>query len=161
LIATGPDRPDWIDLSDNLVFVEDVMVAGDPIGPAGGLLAALEFTSARYGAHARVLTLPVDAPFFPSDMSARLDEALSDGHKIAIAQSPGGLQPTFGMWTSGTATQLRARIETGDRALHKLSAQLGAAHVWFDDETAFFNINTPGDLEIARENARRWLDQET
>lgn len=157
VIATGPLRPDWLEQAENVIFIEDITQEDEPIGPAGGLLAALEYASTHFGADTRVLTLPVDAPFYPADLSERLSQALQTGHQIAIAESPGGLQPTFGLWTAATSAKLRTRIEAGDRALHRLSAELGAARIWFDDETAFFNINTPGDLEIARQNADLWL----
>ncbi len=69
-------------------------------GPLAGILAGLDWL-ADYAPDAVLLTVPVDGPFFPDDLGARLQAAAkSRGAAIACAQSGGrrhgDLRPVFG-----------------------------------------------------------------
>ena len=118
-------------------------VAGYP-GPLAGVLAGLDW-AAEMGAEALV-SVAGDTPFFPDTLVARLAAA----GPFALAESADGLQPTFGLWPVALAGPLRAALAAGERRVGRWALAQGAARVMFDEPGAFFNVNTPEDLETAR-----------
>ncbi len=116
-------------------------------GPAAGIAAALywiEDTGQRFDA---ILTVPADGPFLPDDLASRL----SAGQGAAIASAGGRAHPTFGYWPLTVLSACSALLE--DRRglpLMALADAAAARHVDFADPGAFFNINTPADLDAAR-----------
>ena len=124
-------------------------VPGRP-GPLAGVLAAMEW--ARALGVERVVTAAADTPFLPPDLVARLEAA---GPGIALAATPaagGGADrhPTFGLWPVALAGDLRAALGEGVRKVVAWTDRHGAAEALFPDAAAFFNVNTPADLERAR-----------
>ena len=122
-------------------------VAGHP-GPLAGVLAGLDW-AAEAGAGA-IVTVAADTPFFPTDLVARL----GDAGDFAIAASRDGEgrvwdQPTFGLWPVALRDDLRAALEGGLRKIVHWTDRHGAARAIWEDETPFFNINTPEDLARA------------
>ena len=128
-------------------------VPGRP-GPLAGVLAAMEWAHGL-GAE-RVVTAAADTPFLPPDLVARLEAA---GPGIALATTPaadGGADrhPTFGLWPVALRDDLRAALGAGVRKVVAWTDRHGAAEAAFPDAAAFFNVNTPEDLERARAMAR-------
>ena len=149
LIVTGATAPDWIGEVSGCTFVPDVELADEPIGPAGGLFAGLEWGLAQTGSNARLLTVPVDAPFFPKDLYEKLATGLGTA-PAALAETDARLQPAFGLWSCAVAPNVRKSVESQDFALHVIARRIGATSVRLEvEENAFLNINTPEDLKDA------------
>ncbi len=149
MVVTGCTAPAWSEAVPGLVFVRDFQPNGEPIGPAGGLLAALEHCLLENGPESFLLTVPVDAPFFPVDLFEQLSTGHGSAH-AALAEPEFRLQPTFGLWSCALAPDVRACVEQGKFALHAIADHVGAAKVRFQtEEEAFLNINTPEDLQRA------------
>lgn len=112
-------------------------------GPLAGLLAGLEWAAGQ-GATS-LLTLPVDTPFIPTDLAARLNPA------PACAVSRGRTHHLVALWPISAASALRNLLVSGsNRAVTALTEQLGCRTVTFaEDPDPFTNINTPDDLAIA------------
>lgn len=114
-------------------------------GPLSGLLAGLTWAAAR-GATA-LATVPVDGPFLPCDLVARLCLAAEGTRSPALAASPSGLHPTFGLWPVHLAEPLAAFLDSGAKARVRDFAQAhGLCVAEFPDDLAFANANTPDDL---------------
>ena len=120
-----------------------VPVLPDPIegraGPLAGLLAAMGVAGDDM-----VLTVPADTPFFPTDLAQRLD---GEGAAIAWNAFP---QPVFGAWPAALEPRLRAFLERGERKIMLFAREVGFRRASFEDELAFFNVNTLDDLRQAR-----------
>ena len=114
-------------------------------GPLSGVLAAMEWASAQ-GAK-RVLTAPVDTPFLPPDLAARLIKARAP---IALAATDDGVQGTCGIWDVGLLCALVQALAAGQRKVTDFAMAQGAVRVHFDTRDAFLNINTPDDLAAAQ-----------
>lgn len=114
-------------------------------GPLAGVLAAMDWAR---GSH--VLTVPGDAPFLPHDLVARLE-----GGGLALAASPSGLHPTFGLWPLALAPELRGALLEGQRQVRRFAEQNGARIVAFPDDAPFLNVNTPEDLAEAEARLSR------
>lgn len=128
-------------------------VIGDSItgfaGPLSGVLAGLDWAAANGATH--IVTAAADTPFFPCDLVPRLLMAAEQaGSLIALAASPGGRHPTFGLWPVALREDLRAALDDGLRKVILWTDKHGCAMAEFADDTSFFNVNTPEDLAQAQ-----------
>ena len=116
-------------------------------GPLAGLAAALQF-GGETGAEA-VLTIPVDMPFLPVDLSDRLEGSLA-GVEAAIARSGGRLHPVCGLWRVSALEGLADYVASGRRSLRGFAEAIGFRAVeWTAEHDPFFNINSAEDLAKA------------
>ncbi|MEM7302222.1 MAG: molybdenum cofactor guanylyltransferase MobA [Pseudomonadota bacterium] len=130
-------------------------------GPLAGVLAGMEWAIANVPNARFVLTAAADTPFFPANLPQKLLARSSDNDSIVMAKSNGRIHPVFGLWPVALAGALRAFLIAGDtRKVLAFVDQHALITVDFDIPThlegiadPFFNINTPDDLETAR-NAR-------
>ncbi|MGR6430645.1 molybdenum cofactor guanylyltransferase MobA [Rhizobium sp. PAMB 3174] len=128
----------------------------DHAGPLSGVLAGLRHFSSLCPAATHMITVPVDGPFFPADLGARLME-LADTDGIAIASSAGRSHPVFAAWPFSLADDLEAWLsDPQNRRLTSFLARHPHREVAFAliDTPArpvdpFFNINTPADMAEA------------
>ncbi|RXV59670.1 molybdenum cofactor guanylyltransferase MobA [Roseovarius sp. A46] len=144
-------------------------VLPDPVdgfpGPLTGVLAGLDW-AAEKGAET-IVTVAADTPFFPRDLVARF-QAAAEGmdHPLVLAATPRGVEetksmsrggqvrhPTFGLWPVALRDDLRAALEGGLRKVVLWTDKHGGREALFDDGDAFFNVNTPGDLDLAQRRA--------
>ncbi|EPX76558.1 molybdenum cofactor guanylyltransferase MobA [Salipiger mucosus] len=136
-------------------------VLPDPLpdhpGPLAGLLAGLDWAAGQ-GART-VVSLPVDTPFAPADLVARLTQAARDMEApLAIAagrEACGALRrhPAVGLWPVALRGELRAALERGERRVGGFAEAHGARLAVWDvgARDPFANINTPDDLAAAEE----------
>ena len=129
-------------------------VRADPVpdfaGPLAGILAALLW--AQEIDAAMLVTTPADAPFFPSDLVARL--RAGEDRAIMSASSGGRLHPVFSLWRAPQdfIAPLRAALEIeGLRKVESFITRFPHGSVDWPIEThdPFFNINSPIDLAEA------------
>ena len=115
-------------------------VAGQP-GPLAGVLAAMLWAGAVDAR--RVLTVPVDTPFLPPDLVARLSD--TDPARVACARAGGRLHPVVALWPvrSGVVADALAR---GERRVGAVAARFGVEPVDFAAE-ALVNLNTLADVD--------------
>ncbi len=130
-------------------------------GPLAGIATALQW--ATQNGFSQVVSAAADTPFFPADLVARLTASISDRHAIALASTGGNVHPVFGLWPVALLDDLLAFLASGENASvmrfvsrnehsvvdFSFVANGGIAH------DPFFNINTPQDLEQARQIAAR------
>ncbi|MDG1119240.1 MAG: molybdenum cofactor guanylyltransferase MobA [Flavimaricola sp.] len=127
------------------------------LGPLAGIHTAMGWAEGL--GHACVVTLAVDTPFFPEDLTARL-WAASEGRRPAIAARTGANgevwpHPIFGLWPVALRPGLAEALARGNRRVTDWAVAEGASLVAFDggEIDPFFNINTPEDLA----HAAGWL----
>lgn len=133
-------------------------ITGFP-GPLAGVLAGLDWAAAQ-GAES-IVSVAADTPFFPTDLVARLlAESQGQAHPLVLAATPGeaktrsrsgGLvrHPTFGLWPVALRDDLRCALEGGLRKVVLWTGAHGGRMCRFEEEAAFFNVNTPEDLAAA------------
>lgn len=126
-------------------------------GPLAGVLAGLDWAAGQGLSH--IVTAAADTPFFPTDMVQRLLAAARRADTpiaLAASHTTEGLErhPTFGLWPVSLRRDLREALEGGLRKVVLWTDRHGAASAVFPDE-AFFNINTPEDLERAQTMLRQ------
>lgn len=142
-----------INANRNLAAYESlgVPVWPDPVadypGPLAGWLAGLERCEAPY-----LLTVPCDTPGFPTDLAARLAEALvREGAEIAMAATLESgrvqVQPVFCLVNAMLLESLVAYLKSGERKIDRWTAQHRCATVVFDEAGAFANANTLAELQ--------------
>jgi molybdopterin-guanine dinucleotide biosynthesis protein A len=129
----------------------NIEIAPDSItgfaGPLSGVLAGLDH-AASIG-HTHIITAAADTPFFPCDLTPNLLLA-AEASGLALAASPSGRQPTFGLWPVSLRDDLRAELNDGLRKVVVWTQKHDAGTAEFPDDDAFFNVNTPDDLQTAK-----------
>ena len=125
-------------------------VVGDSIegfaGPLAGVLAGMDWAASIGASH--VVSAAADTPFLPCDLVPRLLLA-ANTEGLALAASPSGRQPTFGLWPVSLREDLRHALENGLRKVVVWTQEHKAGTAEFPDDDAFFNVNTPDDLKMA------------
>ena len=123
---------------------------GEFAGPLSGFLSALEHCEAPY-----LLTVPCDTPLFPTDLVARLAEALARENAdfaVAGAEEDGQLrpQPVFCLMSTNMLESLVAFTRGGGRKIDVWTALHHTVVVPFngphDNPKAFANANTLAEL---------------
>ena len=120
-------------------------------GPLAGVLAGLDWAASE-GADT-IVTVAGDTPFFPCDLVPQLMLA-SEGQDtpLVLAATPDGRHPTFGLWPVALRDDLRAALQDGLRKVVAWTDKHGGREAMFDDAgDPFFNVNTPEELEAARD----------
>ena len=120
---------------------------GDHWGPLAGILAGLDHLRETWPRIAWLASFPTDSPFFPSDLVARLADAVT-GKEVAMATSQGRPEPIFSLWSVSLAGELRGALSNGVRKVEDFARRYRLASVDFPAD-AFFNVNTPEDLQQA------------
>lgn len=153
----GP-QVDRIWLSASSEFGTGITIISDDADMPGGPVGAI-FTIA---AHLPILcpeaegfvTVPVDTPFAPDDIIARLSAVPG----CSIARGPQHLHPVFGYWRCDIVNSVRGTLEDSERpetahksapSLQWLARQCDAQPIHWPEERMFMNINTPADLANA------------
>ena len=116
------------------------------MGPLAGLHAGFAWAAKTVPDFEAIASVPVDCPFFPQDLVARLAAA----GPPAFARAGDWRHQIFGLWPRDLAAPLAARLEAGQELKVEAFAEAaGAKAVAFPDAKAFFNINCQADLEEA------------
>lgn len=136
-------------------------------GPLAGLHAALRWALSETPDARFLATVPVDTPFLPADLVARLAVPLRAGTvACAIAASGGRRHPVVGLWSVKLVGAVEDALGAGERAMTCFAEQHGSAVVDFPfteiegtgikgaktgaaSIDPFFNVNTPADVETA------------
>ncbi len=117
-------------------------------GPLSGVLAGMDWAAGQGASH--IVTAAADTPFFPCDLVPQLIMAAQKaGVDMALAATPGGRHPTFGLWPVGLRDDLRTALQDGLRKVVLWTDKHGCGMAAFPDDDAFFNVNTPDDLATA------------
>ncbi|ENN89265.1 molybdopterin-guanine dinucleotide biosynthesis protein A [Rhizobium freirei PRF 81] len=156
-VALNADA-DWPD-AKGLTLVPDSIPG--KLGPLAGVLAAMQYAAQRHPQASHVATVPIDSPFFPEDLLARMAEAIHTSDEIAIAASFDRDHPVFGLWPVSAAGDLETWIVTDPKrrvrdflARHKVRrVEFPAVQTSIGPLDPFFNVNTPDDLV----EAQKWL----
>lgn len=123
----------------------------DFAGPLAGVLAGMDWAAKMGATH--VVSAAGDTPFMPCDLVPRLMLAAEiKGVDMALAATPDGRQPTFGYWPVALRDDLREALNGGLRKIVKWTDKHNAASAEWPFERAFFNINTPEDLDQAEKS---------
>ncbi|QND47384.1 molybdenum cofactor guanylyltransferase [Rhizobium lusitanum] len=156
-VALNADA-DWLD-TEGLRLVPDTITG--KLGPLAGVLTAMRHAAVHCPHASHLVTVPIDSPFFPIDLVARLAEPIEGRDDIAIAASLGRDHPVFGLWPVSLADDLEAWLLADEKrrvrdflARHLVrTVDFPAIETMIGPLDPFFNINTPDDLL----DAGRWL----
>ena len=126
------------------------------IGPLAGILTAMEWAKQAAPYCAWLASMPVDAPFVPLDLVARLaGQMQADEHEVVVVRARRRVHFVTALWSLNLAPKLRRAITEG--GMRKVEDFLVAHRTGYLDwpvrgADPFLNINTPQDL--ARATAR-------
>lgn len=116
-------------------------------GPVGGLLSALDHLSTLDGVGA-AFVLACDLADVTSDALWPIVEAAAgDDRSLVWVAATERLEPMCALWSLAARGIVRERFVAGERALHRLIAELPHTTVTVDG-TALRNVNRPTDLRV-------------
>lgn len=120
-------------------------------GPLAGVLAAMEWARTQNCSH--VLTVPVDTPFLPRDLTIRLARNVGQAG-LSIAASDDGavrMHPTIGLWPLNLMDDLHEFLLSGKRKVRDFTSAHNPEIVAWGCAPVdpFLNVNTPDDLRFA------------
>jgi len=135
----------------------DLPVVPDTIsdfpGPLAGVLTAMDWVRNNQPQCKWLVSIPVDTPFAPPDLVARLSQSIRDNDAdMACAKSKDRAHPVVGLWPVELADNLRSAMTEDDiRKVDLWTARFKLAQTEFDTDPVdpFFNINRPEDIEQA------------
>lgn len=115
-------------------------------GPLAGLQTGLNHCATDY-----LVMAPCDSPFLPSDLVARLGDALLAQNAdlaVAVTGEKESIQPhpVFCLMKTSLLPHLTLFLQDGGRKIDSWYASLKVSEVRFEDAAAFRNINTLEDL---------------
>ena len=140
------------DYGSGLAVVADI--PGGAEGPVAGIRAVYDWLlrngnsdgETGAGSDCGILTAPVDCPFLPGDLVARLSACAA----AAIAEGDDHIQPAFGYWPMAViAAHIEALERPGWLSLQRWAKICSAERVVFNQASAFLNINCKDDLAAA------------
>jgi molybdopterin-guanine dinucleotide biosynthesis protein A len=148
VIVVANDRPKVVGAR----VVSDVI---SDAGSLGGILSGLEAAS-----HDRVFVAAADMPFLRADLVRNLSARFND-HDAVVPIVKGRPEPLHALYGPAVAAAARRQIELGK--LKIASALSGLDVMWVTESElqaidpgleSFRNVNTPGEYERARHDAR-------
>lgn len=118
----------------------------DFAGPLAGMAAAIQNSKSDY-----ILSVPCDGPWVPKDLASRLLHRLQEEDAgVSAAHDGQRLQPVFALIHRDRLPAMLAYLKSGERKLGLWIRQQQAALADFSDQPeAFFNVNSPAELEMA------------
>lgn len=121
---------------------------GEFFGPLAGMASAMQATDKDY-----IVTVPCDSPLIPSDLVARMADALvRENAEIAVAHDGDRMQPVFALLRRSLLPSLLDYLHAGERKIDLWFARHRVAAADFSDcPDTFLNVNTP-DERAALEN---------
>lgn len=126
-------------------------------GPLAGILAGMRWAETNLPSARFLASAAADTPFFPADLVAKLSRQAGE-QTIALATSPEGTHPVFGLWpialaddleyflNSGQGGKILAFVDRHRRADVRFEPVALPGLAVFDP---FFNVNTPEDAAAA------------
>ncbi len=123
-------------------------------GPLPALLAALAWSHQQHP-NSLLLTCPCDTPFLPDNL---LPQLLTTWQLLKpeclVVTSHNKIHPTIGLWSSQLSDRLAQHLQTTTKAslLGWLQqCRHGILDFTQSDADPFFNINTPAELQLAKQ----------
>ena len=116
----------------------------DHPGPLAGIISVMVWAQKARKDYAWLASFATDTPHFPKDVVERLRIcAENQNAKVVFAATERDNHYTFALWSTQILPDLLHNFARGERALHRVAAELGACReVFLEDESSFFNVNT-------------------
>ena len=115
----------------------------DYLGPLAGIHSALQTMQTPW-----LASIACDTPCFPSDYVKKLSLSLKDKKSLlAVVQTGSQLQNVFMLAHKDLFESLDTFLSKGERKAQIWIEQNNPTIVQFERQEAFYNINTPEDLE--------------
>jgi molybdopterin-guanine dinucleotide biosynthesis protein A len=151
-------------LVPRLTGYSDLRVVAD-IYPGKGPLVGI-YTGLKASASFCNLVVAADMPFLNQALLRYMLEMVN-GFDLVTPRIGGQVEPLHAVYTQGCVAAIEKMMEEGELGVHKLCSRVNVRYVEADEITrfdpeqrSFFNINTEGDLQAAREMASRSKDND-
>jgi len=120
--------------------------------PLAGIISVFEHLDAK-----EVFVLSADAPFVDEKVIDTLMQN-REGHDAIIARTESGKQPLCGIYKRAVLPVAQENFRADDHRMGNLLNRVNTKFVFFEDDTAFSNLNHPHEYEEALKRVRRKKD---
>jgi len=127
-------------------------------GPLSGILTCMNWLQ-RYRPEVEwLLTTGSDTPFLPKDYVQKFTQYANGSRQVCIAQYQQRDHYLNGIWHLSLSATLQSHFNSGERSIKRVLKMLNVYTIDFSSlaKDPFFNINSPADYQIARDQV---LDQ--
>ncbi|AEE13884.1 Molybdopterin-guanine dinucleotide biosynthesis protein A [Thermodesulfobium narugense DSM 14796] len=121
-------------------------------GPLGGIHSAL-----KHSTNQKVLVISCDMPFVDKDFAQYLFGQSTD-YDVTVPVYRGSYEPLFAIYDKKIVDVIESYLEKNERKIISFYPDVKVKKIeeeeiseWFDCELLFFNVNTPSDLEYAKQ----------
>ena len=143
LLLNRADRP--VNIDESVTLISDHHSGFQ--GPLAGVHAALSFMAEQRLSDAALFTVPVDSPFIPMNLVARLSQT---DQPVGFASSQGQRHPVFARWPASALPIIDTALRQGERKIDRVASILGFEEVAWELTTdgagrvvdPFANVNT-------------------
>ncbi len=120
-------------------------LGGRIVGPLGGIEAVLDYYNAKCEG---VLVMPCDLPNITSkEIYTLIDRFVVSGTSVVCARAADGCHPLCAVIRTAMLGKVSTAIEMGQRRIMGLWFDNDVSVVDFASDAAFYNINTPADVD--------------
>lgn len=130
-------------------------------GPLGGIYTGLKTSTSTCN-----LVVAADMPFLNCALLGYM-LGLADGVDLVAPRVEGQIEPLHAVYMQGCLGVIEKMMKEGVLGVHKLFSRVNVRYVEADEiarfdpeQRSFFNINTEGDLQMARKIASRSRDDD-
>jgi len=130
-------------------------------GPLGGIYTGLKTSTSPCN-----LVVAADMPFLNKELLVYM-LGLVDGVDLVAPRVGGQVEPLHAVYMQSCLLMIEKMMKEGELGVHKLFSRLNVRYVEVDEisrfdpeQRSFFNVNTEGDLRLARELVVRVRDND-
>lgn len=130
-------------------------------GPLGGIYTGLKTSTSTCN-----LVVAADMPFLNRALLGYM-LGLVDGVDLVAPRVGGQVETLHAVYTAGCLAAIEKMMKEGELGVHKLFSRVKVRYIEADEiarfdpeQRSFFNVNTEGDLQIAREIVSRSRDND-
>ena len=119
------------------------------MGPLAGIRAAIGWARGTTPGASHVLIAPVDMPFLPGNLVARLSDGLGPDEAAIATSTDGRAVPVLGLWPLGALEPIECALrEGGDLSVRRLLGRIEWRGVVFP-AADLADVNDPAALAVA------------
>jgi len=121
-------------------------------GPLAGIYSGLKMYNDQEQTYSHIISLPADSPFISHDVFSKMLITAKLHPKVIIScSSQDNIHYACSIWPTHLKNKMKIYLDSGKRSIKGFIQENNTKTIHFEnDESSFFNINTPEDYIYAK-----------